>query len=62
MPISIAQPKPLGQTGLKRPLGDGNLWTFQIISEDGIVWGEGPNWSYPIPIGASGAAAMASYG
>lgn len=47
MSISIAQPKPAKQTGLKRPLGDGNIWTFQIIPEEGIVWVEGPNWSYP---------------
>jgi hypothetical protein len=47
MPISIAQPKPQKQTGLKRPLGDGNIWTFQIIPEPGIVWVEGPTWHYP---------------
>jgi hypothetical protein len=47
MPISIAQPKPPGQKGLRRPQGDGNVWTFVIEPEPGIVWVEGPNWSYP---------------
>jgi hypothetical protein len=47
MPISIAKPKPPGQKGLRRPQGDGNLWTFLVVPEDGLIWVEGPNWSYP---------------
>lgn len=47
MPITFAAPKPAKQTGLRRPQGDGNVWTFQIEPEPGIIWVEGPNWHYP---------------
>ncbi|MBC7490105.1 MAG: RHS repeat protein, partial [Glaciimonas sp.] len=51
MPISLSKPKPKGQTGLRRPYGDGNTWVFQIASDPGIRWVEGPFWHYAGSVG-----------
>ena len=66
--ISIARAKPPGQKGLKRPVGDGNLWTFRIVPEPGLIWVKAPTGVIPakarapIPNGDSGAAAMGKCG
>ena len=51
MPISLSKPKPNGQTGLKRPYGDGNTWVFQIAPDPNIRWVEGPIWHYAGSVG-----------
>jgi len=60
MPISCRAPKPAGQSGLRRPQGDGNVWTFTITTDpdDNVHWVEGPNWSYP----GKGAGSDPSWG
>ena len=46
MYLSVSTPKPPGQTGLRRPQGDGNVWTFRVVLAPGLRWHTGPNWSY----------------
>lgn len=47
MPVSCTAPNPAHQTGLHRPKGDGNIWTFSILLEGGAHFVKGPYWSYP---------------
>lgn len=47
MPISCGKPKPPGQKGLRRPVGDNNIWTFAIATTEQVTWIEGPTWEYP---------------
>lgn len=58
MPISCGKPKPKKQSGLRRPKGDGNVWTFAIDPAAGVRWIEGPNWQYP----GEGAGADPAWG
>jgi len=47
MHISCTAPNPDHQTGLHRPKGDGNIWTFQIVLDGDARFVKGPYWSYP---------------
>jgi len=47
MHISCTAPNPDHQTGLHRPKGDGNIWTFQIVLDGDARFVKGPFWSYP---------------
>lgn len=47
MPVSCTAPNSDHQTGLHRPKGDGNIWTFQVTLEGGARFVKGPFWSFP---------------
>lgn len=47
MHISCTAPNPDHQTGLHRPKGDGDIWTFSIALDGDARFVDGPHWSYP---------------